>query len=111
MRELLLSRSPCVQNPNPEVLTYSERKPLLWRTSNRSLLDLHPFFHTLVRVTNNANLTKPSPDVEKASNGGATTEQRQRPLSQVKPSSEEEDPAVAQDRNLESDFLEEIPWI
>lgn len=96
------------QNPNPETLCYSERKPLLWLSSIKSLLDLHSFFHTLVRVTNNATLTKMSPDGEKQANGGPTSH---RPLSQVKPTTEEEDPAEALDRNLESDFLEEIPWI
>ena len=102
-----------LQNPNPDLLTYSERKPLLWLTSIKSLLDLHPFFHTLVRVTNNTNLTKSTPDTEKVPNGGPTSgDGRQpRPLSQIKPTPEEEDPLCAQDRNLDSDFLEDIPWI
>jgi hypothetical protein len=45
------------------------------------------------------------------SNGSSSNESRQRPVSQMKQISEEEDPAVAQDRNLELDFLEPIPWI
>lgn len=95
-----------LQNPNPETLTYSERKPLLWLTSINNLIDLHPFFYTLVRVTNNANLTKSSPDADKMSNGAC-----HRVVNQVKQATDDEDPAVAQDRNLELDFLEPIPWI
>lgn len=82
------------QNPNPETLVINERKPLLSLTSIRSLIDLHPFFQALVRVTNSSTLTKVASS--DSSSGAADTQ------------SFEEDPVLYMDEILERDFIEEV---
>jgi hypothetical protein len=68
-------------------------------------LDLHPFFHTLVRVTNSSSLTKTSAD---GLFSGSSDLTRASVGQFVVP---EEDPTVYLNQILEKDFLEEVPLV
>src|SRR2546429_570553 len=98
-----------LQNPNPEVLAYRERRPLLTLTSIKSLFDLHPFFQTLVKVTNSSNIKADnnSPSMVSRNSDGTISGSPQL----VTNIPTEEDSSNLLNEILEKDFLEEVPWM
>lgn len=104
-----------LQNPNPETLPYIESRPLLALTSIKSIYDLHPFFHTLVRATSHAGKASPgSYCADEISSYTGTLDSnvtgslRPRLMSCKSIYAEDEaDVTFYLDRILERDFLEE----
>jgi len=111
-----IERTMRMKNPNPEILAYQERRPLLTLTSIKSLFDLHPFFQTLVKVTNSSSIKADSNSSSMASRNSDGTisgslESAASMSRLVTNVSTEEDSSNLLDEILEKDFLEEVPWM